>query len=113
MNRRGFISTVVGGIVAAPLAAEGQQAGKVYRIGYLSVPSRDSQDTTKAFERGMRDLGWIEGRNIVVDARFADGNLERLPELASELVRLRPDVIVTATTPGVSQPRTRPGRSRS
>jgi putative ABC transport system substrate-binding protein len=100
MNRRGFISTVVGGIVAAPLAAEGQQAGKVYRIGYLSVPSRDSQDTTKAFERGMRDLGWIEGRNIVVDARFADGNLERLPELASELVRLRPDVIVTATTPG-------------
>ena len=85
--------------LAAPLAAEGQQAGQVYRVGYLSVPSRESQDTFKAFVRGRHDLGWIGGRNIVVDARFADGSLERLPELAAELVRLRPSVIVATATP--------------
>ena len=90
------------GLLAAPLAAEAQPVGRVYRIGYFTIPSRDSaQGVADAFQRGLRDLGWIEGQNIVIDYRFADGNVDRLPDLAAELVRLRVDVIVAGATAAV------------
>jgi ABC-type uncharacterized transport system substrate-binding protein len=102
MDRRTFISTMAGGLLAAPLAAGAQPAGKLYRIGYLTVPSRETaQDGANAFQGGLRDLGWVEGQNVVVEYRFADSNLDRLPDLAAELVRLRVDVIAAGATPAV------------
>jgi len=101
MNRRVFIGTVAGGLLAAPLVAEGQQAGKVYRIGYLSTRS-STADTLEAFRQGLREYGWIEGRNIVFDYGFAEGRFERLPELAAELVRLKVDIIVAVPTPAAA-----------
>ena len=79
----------------APLAAEAQQAGKVYRIGYLSTPTRESvEHGLAAFLRTLRALGWIEGQNLIIEYRWAEGNVERLPALAAELVRGKVDVIV-------------------
>ena len=90
IDRRRFLLTSLAGAVAAPLAGEAQQAGKVYRVGYLTVPSRETaQGVAKAFQFALRDLGWIEGTNIVVDYRFADSRLDRLPDLAAGLVHLR------------------------
>jgi putative ABC transport system substrate-binding protein len=89
---------MLGGLLALgalPLAAESPQAGKVYRLGYLSQPSRESvEQVLQAFLRALRELGWIEGQNLVIDYRWADGKIERLPELAAELVRLKVDLIV-------------------
>src|SRR5262245_57179111 len=94
MNRPTFLGTRGFSILAAPHAVEAQQAGKVYRIGYLTVPSRESaQGVANAFQLGLRELGWVAGQNVVVDYRFADSDMDRLPALAAELVRLRVDVI--------------------
>ncbi len=96
MDRRAFITIVGGSIVAAPLAAEGQQTGKVYRIGVLSSwypPGRGSR--VSILTQGLSELGWIEGRNLVIEGRWAEEKYDRLPELAAELVRLKVDVIVT------------------
>ena len=82
-------------LLAAPLAAEAQQAGKIFRIGYLSAPTRESVESIlQAFLGALRELGWIEGRNIVIEYRWAEGDLERLPGLAEDLVRRNVDVIV-------------------
>jgi putative ABC transport system substrate-binding protein len=86
-------------ILAAPLVADAQQAGKVYRIGYLSSGPATSNLYSEAFQQGLRELGWVEGQNIVTDYRFAEGRLDRLPDLAAELVRLKVDVIVASPTP--------------
>src|ERR1700682_2230558 len=98
MNRRGAGSVLLLGLLAfavAPLAAEAQQAGKVYRIGYLSTPTRESvEHGLAAFLRTLRALGWIEGQNLIIEYRWAEGNVERLPALAAELVRGKVDVIV-------------------
>ena len=99
MNRRDFVVAVVAllalGVAAAPLAAEAQQAGKVYRIGYLSTPTRESvEHGLQAFLRKLRELGWVEGQNLTIEYRWAEGNVERLPDLAAELVRRKVDVIV-------------------
>jgi putative ABC transport system substrate-binding protein len=95
IDRRTFIGSVVGGILAAPLAADAQQAGKVYRIGYLSAPTRASvEQALQAFLRALRDLGLVEGQNLVIEYRWADGKIERLPDLAAELVRLNVELIV-------------------
>src|SRR5678815_287304 len=84
-DRRSFIAGVLGGLFAAPLAVA-QQAGKVYRIGYLSTPTRESVERgLAAFLRTLRELGWIEGRNLIIEYRWAEGNVERLPALAAEL----------------------------
>jgi ABC-type uncharacterized transport system substrate-binding protein len=100
MDRRDFISLVVGTIIAAPLAAEAQQPGKVYRMGYLySGSASSSPRAPEAFREGLRELGWVEGRNIVIDYRFAEGRFDRLPDLAAELVRLKVNVIVAWPTP--------------
>ncbi len=83
-------------IVAAPLAAEAQQAGKVYRIGLLSPTSQGLG--MEAFREGLRTLGYVEGHNVVIEHRSAEGNFDRLPDLAAELVRLKVDVIVAVVT---------------
>ena len=79
----------------APLDAAAQQAGKVYHVGYLSAPSRESVERAlEAFLRRLRELGWIEGQNLIIEYRWADGQVERLPDLAVDLVRRKVDVIV-------------------
>ena len=88
---------------AEPLACFAQQESKIRRIGFLAVRSRSTPANPDvyfdAFVEGMRDLGYIEGKNLVIEWRFADGNYERLPDLAAELVQLSPEVIVTHGTP--------------
>ena len=100
MDRREFTSILTLALLAAPLAAEAQQAGKVYRIGYLAGGSATANPHfLEAFQHGLRELGWVEGQNIVVEYRFAEGRLDRLPDLAAELVRLKVEVIVATPTP--------------
>ena len=84
-------------LLAASLTAEAQPAGKVWRIGYLSLaPDTDHfRDRFAAFKDELRTLGYVQGENIVIEQRHAGGRLERLPELAAELVRLKVDVLVT------------------
>ncbi len=102
MKRRVFLSVMAGGLFVAPVAAEVQQAGKVARIGYLLTATREQQaQLARAFEEGLRDLGYVPGRNVVIEYRFADGKLEWLPQLAQDLVRLKVDVIVTGSNPHV------------
>jgi putative ABC transport system substrate-binding protein len=96
----GLIFILVLGLLAAPFAAEAQQPAKVPRIGYLSVLSpTDNPHLLEAFRQGLRELGYVEGQNIAIEYRFAEGRPERLPALAAELVRLKVDVIVTAAPP--------------
>ncbi len=95
MDRRTFVVSVVSGILAAPPAAEAQQAGKVYRVGHLSTPTRESVERgLGAFLRKLRELGWVEGQNLIIEYRWAEGDVERLPDLAADLVRRKVDVIV-------------------
>ncbi len=94
-----LISTLVLGLLAAPLPAKAQQAGKVYRIGYLApVSASPFYPRTKAFREGLRELGYVEGQNIVIEYRAAEGKRNRFPELAAELVRLNLDVIFAYST---------------
>ena len=98
MDRRRFVGAVAGGLVMARSVAEAQPAAKVYRVGFLLGATAESVASLfNALNEGLRDLGYIEGRNIVFERRYADGKIERLPELAVELVRLPVDVIVTGT----------------
>jgi putative ABC transport system substrate-binding protein len=99
LDRRTFIGTLTGGLLAAPLAAEGQQAAKIARIGYLSPNLAASPHLPEAFRQGLRNLGYVEGRNVVIEYRDAEGKPERLPALAAELVALKVDVIVAPGTP--------------
>ena len=94
----GGIVTLALGLLFAPLAAEAQPPGKVWRLGYLAGTSRVPQ--IDAFIEGLRDLGYIEGHNLVLELKLAHGQLERLPDLAAELVQLKPDVIVAAANVG-------------
>ena len=92
--------------------AESQQPKKVPRIGYLSAPDPASESTrSEAIRLALRDLGYIEGQNIAIEYRYAEGKRDRLPELAAELVRLKVDIIVVAGGTGRSRrPRMRPRR---
>src|SRR5262245_42966493 len=103
MNRRAFLTGTGAVLLAARLAAEAQQAGKVSRIGYLgNGNARSSGPTRDAFRQGLRELGWIEGQNVVIEYRWADGDLNRFPALASDLVATTPvDVFLTAGGPGI------------
>jgi putative ABC transport system substrate-binding protein len=95
MDRRDFLSTLGLGVLAAPLA-EAQQAGKVWRIGFLAGGSPPVNPAIKGpFQQGLEDLGYIVGRNVSIESRYADGKLDRLSFLAAELVALKVDVIVT------------------
>jgi putative ABC transport system substrate-binding protein len=98
MDRRAFLAGAAA-LFASPLVAEAQQAGKVYRIGYLSSGPSTSNPFVEGFREGLRELGWIEGQNIIIDYRFAEGRFDRLPALAAELIRLKVDVIVASPTP--------------
>jgi putative ABC transport system substrate-binding protein len=98
MKRREFI-TLLGGAAAWPLAARAQQTGKIARIGYLSFLSASQHAArSDAFREGLRSLGYVEGRNLHIEFRFAEGDNDRLPGLAAELVGLNVDVIVTYAT---------------
>ena len=98
MQRRDFITLFGSAAAAWPLAARAQQtAGRVYRVGYFALGAREQQiDLSKAFEDGLRSLGYRVGENVVIEYRFADGQLDRLPPLSADLVRLGVDVIVTS-----------------
>jgi len=107
MDRRAFIGTLTSGLLAVPLAAEAEPAGKVHRIGFLSPSSpSDPERLTSpfgerglaAFRQGLHDLGYVEGQNISIEPRWAEGRFERLPDLAAEVVRLKVDVIVSVVT---------------
>ena len=103
MNRRRFLRTLSASLLAAPLAADAQQAGKVPRIGFLSLTSpSDRPPLLDAFRQRLRELGWVEGQNIVIDYRYAEDRVDRLPDLAAELVRLKVDLIVSWGTQGVT-----------
>jgi putative tryptophan/tyrosine transport system substrate-binding protein len=97
MERRAFISGITFGLLAAPLAAEAQQAAKIARIGLLGNESVGGPHLLEAFRQGLRDLGYVEGRNVVIEYRWAEGKFERLPALAAELVALKVDVILATT----------------
>jgi putative ABC transport system substrate-binding protein len=93
----GSIVTLMLSLLAVPLATHAQPAGKVWRIGYLGLAG--SEEIPEAFRQGLRELGYVEGQNIVIEYRSADGKFERLPDLAAELVRLPVDVMVTPGNP--------------
>jgi putative ABC transport system substrate-binding protein len=96
-SRREFI-TLIGGAAAWPLAVSAQQAGKVYRVGFLWDSPAVFSEAIEAFRHGLRELGWIDGRNITIEYRWAEGRPERMRELAEELVRLNVDVIVVPSS---------------
>ena len=96
MKRREFI-TLLGGATAWPLAARAQQAGKLWRIGWLGGTSRSTvSGLLAAFVKGMRELGYVEEKDFVIEWRSVEGKYERLPEIVAELVRLKVDIIATA-----------------
>jgi putative ABC transport system substrate-binding protein len=98
MDRRAFLGTLTGGLLAAPLAGEAQQATKIPRVGVFvpGSPSGDQfQQLRQAFVKGLRDLGWIEGQTVVIEMRWGEGRIDEFPRIASELVALPVDVIVT------------------
>jgi putative ABC transport system substrate-binding protein len=110
IDRRAFIGTLAGGLLAAPLAAEGQEAGKGPRVGFLGPRTRaDAAPYLDAFLIGLREIGRVEGKNIFIEYRWAEGRQERLPDLAAELVRLKVDVILAGPTSAAVLVRAHPG----
>ena len=99
MNRRAFIGTLAVGLLTAPLAAEAQSAGKVYRIGFLSQ-GQPVKAALEALQQGLRERGYAEGRNLIWEFRSTDGSLDQLPQFAEELVRLKVDVILARASSG-------------
>jgi putative ABC transport system substrate-binding protein len=100
MDRRVFLGSVAGGLLAAPLMAEAQPAGRVYRIVYLGNSSVVLEaDLVEAFRQGLRNLNYVEGRNIVIEYLWAEGRNDLFPALVAEAVRLKADVILTSGTP--------------
>src|SRR5215831_18371254 len=108
MERRRFIEAIAGGLLAAPLAAAKAQQTKVYRVGFLfqgsPPPPGDISSplilNNVVLTNTLRELGYIEGHNIVMDRRWAESKMERFPILAAEIVALKPDVLVATSTPG-------------
>lgn len=104
--RRALLVVLAVGMLVAPLAADAQQAGKVYRIGFLSPGSPETPLRVEAFRETLREFGWVEGQNLIIDYRYAHGKFDRLPELAAELVGLKVNVIVAvATVPALAAKR--------
>jgi putative tryptophan/tyrosine transport system substrate-binding protein len=101
MKRREFITLLGGAAAMWPLCAHAEPTSKTFRVGYLSSYSAESGKTLLAcFQDGLRQFGWIEGRNVHFDYRWSGGAATPLPTLAEDLVRANPDVIVVASTPG-------------
>jgi putative ABC transport system substrate-binding protein len=107
MDRRAFISSLAGGLLAAPLAAEAQEPGKIARVGILAptapvpITPQPGFGITADLSRRLYDLGWVEGKNLLVEPRFAEGSPDRLPGLAADLVRANVDVIVAISPPAI------------
>ena len=100
-NRRKIIFALGAGTLAAPFASFAQQQNRIWRIGILGPASAASYASrTDALRAGLRDFGYVEGKNLVIESRWAEGKYERLPEFAAEFVRLNVDVMVTSGTPG-------------
>ena len=102
-SRLALVVAVVLGVLCMPFASAAQDAtlGKTARMGRLSPLSAEADmPGLEAFRKGLRDLGWVEGRDFAIEARFAEGKPERLPELAAQLVRNRVDIILAGSTPG-------------
>jgi putative tryptophan/tyrosine transport system substrate-binding protein len=100
IDRRAFITMVGASMLAVPLAVEAQRPGKLYRVGILTNKVSDPAEARlwQAFRSGLRERGWIEGQNILIEFRAAEGNTARLPELAADLVRLKVDLIVARSS---------------
>jgi len=99
MDRRTFFGTVAGALLALPRAIEAQQTEKVRRIGFISLNSAEmAGHNLAAFRQVLRERGWVEGQNVVIKSRFAEGNVERLPVLVAELIQLKVDVILTGAS---------------
>src|SRR3954470_22642404 len=102
MRRRQFITLLGGAAAAWPLGARAQQAGKLPTIGFLGANTPSSQSQwVAAFVQRLRDLGWIEGRTVAIEYRWAEGRSSRAAEIAAEFIRLKVDVIVTYSTSSV------------
>ncbi len=100
ISRRAFVAAVTGGLLAAPLSAGAQPAGKPYRIGFLGNSTEALEaNLVGPFRDGLRELGYVEGRDIVIEYRWAEGQYERFPALIEELIALKVVVLVTAGTP--------------
>jgi putative ABC transport system substrate-binding protein len=99
MRRREFITLLSGAAAAWSRAAHAENAARIARIGYLSLIAPSSADA--AFVEGMRDLGWIEGRNLTVERRFCAGDIDRLATSAADLVRLKVDIILAFASAAV------------
>ena len=104
-TRRKLVVALGASALASPFASFAQEVGKVWRVGFLASRNRPASiesDEFGAFPKGMRELGYVEGKNLVIEWRFAEGKFERLAGLAAELVKLKVDVIVTQSTPATS-----------
>ena len=104
ISRRDFVTALGACTLATPLGTVAQQQKKIWRIGYLSPrrpPGSLEAGAYGAFMEGLRDLGYVEGANLVIERRWGDGNYERLPEIAAELVRLNVDLILATSSPAV------------
>ncbi len=101
MHRNIIILAMAFAVLISAHPTDAQQAGRVPRIAILSNARPGPRATIDALRQGLRDLGYIEGQNIIIEYRFAEGRYDRFPRLAAELVSLNPDVIITSTTPGV------------
>ena len=105
MRRREFIALLGGAATAWPLAARAQQPERVRRIGVLSILAESDVDwraSIKAFQHGLQELGWTDGRNIQINYRGAAGNVERLNTLAKELAGMAPDLLLATNTPALA-----------
>jgi len=101
-NRRTFLRPLAAGLIAWQAIVVAQPTNRLWRIGFLVAASRETYaERFETFVRAMRDLGYAEGKNLKIEARFADGQYDRLPALAAELVRLKPDVIVAVPSPAI------------
>ncbi|MGA8969317.1 MAG: ABC transporter substrate-binding protein [Pseudolabrys sp.] len=98
MRRRDFIKVIAGSAVFWPLAARAQTTGRLYRVGFLWDSPGVFMEAIEAFRRGLRELGWIDGQNVAIEYRWAEGRPERMRELAEELVRLNVDIIVVPSS---------------
>jgi ABC-type uncharacterized transport system substrate-binding protein len=100
VTRRAFLGSLAGSLLAAPLGAGAQQAGRRYKIGYLGGSSATPMSSSMAaFRQSLQELGWVDGHNIAIETRWADGKADRLPVLAEELVLLGVDLIVSQGSP--------------
>src|SRR5437870_7585184 len=100
MRKAAVVAALALALFAAPFAAEAQQMRKIPRVGVLGGQSPETSAPIFALREGLRELGYVEGQNIAFEWRWARGKLERFPDLAAELVQLKVDVIVAASTPG-------------